>query len=330
MTAAFGEILYWLERRLGCAGKERLRILQAIAQQGHVYDELKIEQIGLTKERLSSLSRIYNIPLISQNYPSRGDTESLLRIAWWGSAWGDVACIENDKSNSLVLKESALFNLAIALFDTVVDEYPNLKSEITKIINPFKIRRRLYQPSKEYTALICDHPLLGCIAHIFNDMLSSIGLRLSDQPQHLERIAQILESMYKSELRLSSNPFNAKRLPLLFIGLLSNVSYRCDVCHLFECIGDFIHLWDDWLDLSEDMIRLAPNAFLGSTIKNPLGIYTLIYLCRSFSRILAGSFYHKQIANLLAAKLEMVVASAKRVGPNTFRKTAVLCNYLVT
>ena len=330
MTIAFGEILYWLRRRLGCAGKGRLRILQTIAQRGYVYDDLKIEQIGLNKEKLISLSRRYNFPLISQYYPSRGDTESLLRIAWWGSAWGDVACVENHKSSYLVLEESALFNLAIALFDTVVDEYPDLKSEITKTINPVRIRRRLYQPDKKCSALICDHSLLYCVAHIFNDMLTSIGIRLSDQPRHLERIARILESMYKSELRLSSEPFNAKKLPLVFIGLLSNVSCRRDVCHLFECIGDFIYLWDDWLDLSEDMIRFVPNAFLSSTFKYPLGLSSFIYLCRSFSRILAGSLYHKQIANLLATKLEMVSDSAKRVGPNTFRKTTVLCNYLIT
>ena len=107
---------------------------------------------------MSAMSNTCDFRALASGFPARGDTESLIRIAWWGSAWGDVVCAPDAPDRDLVLKEAALFNLGIALFDSVIDERPDLHLAVSECILPLARNAGRQVGSRIVILLVVDDP----------------------------------------------------------------------------------------------------------------------------------------------------------------------------
>lgn len=319
--------MYWLRKRLGCAGPGRFRILQNLSLP--LGDERVPDRkaVGLFSRELSSLSEDYSFSRISRAFRPRGTADELLRIAWLGSVLGDIASGGPGDDWTEIATEAALFNLGVALFDTVVDESQGKVPRLAEALRPGRLSQRLSNPSDPESALSCGDADIRLIVQLFDGALCSMGRRFSPDRAHLEHLAHLLARMYESELGQSGDPFAAKVLPVAFIGELSAPSFLKKMRLLFAALSHYLHLWDDWLDIGEDMARMAPNAFLTPSVRVPaLGM--LMYAGRSVARVVGGGLFHEKIAHTLYDAQEKAIEASLGVNFSTYEKTITLCRYL--
>jgi hypothetical protein len=122
--------------------------------------------------------------------------------------------------------------------------------------------------------------------------------------------------MFRSELRTAADPFLAKTLPVVFIGAL--VDARASTARLFHSLSDFLWLWDDWLDIADDLGHLRPNAFLGRA-SSPIGRATACL--RGSVLLAAGSMAHSRGAYRLERAFVSTLDAASEMGAETLRRT---------
>ena len=319
--------MYWLRKRLGSTGKPRLRILEKLA---HFIPAETCHNltIGLSHSELYALSEYWRMNEIPQHFSSRGNTDVLCQIAWCGSALGDIACADDKHTDSALLKEAALFNLGIALFDTIAEEYPKKIIFLARALEPVRMKNRLLHPTSPEFSISCTQPELNLIARLFDAVLSSVGLRLFNDKAHLVYLADLLKKMYESELRISNDPYLAKTLPIVFIGGLANHLHKHSIQMLFDNIAFFLCYWDDWLDLATDMFHMAPNVFLGKPVlSQPIQIIAYLYRCAM--RVFGGSSLHKQFIGALEQPLKSALEISSKINNVTYEKTISFFNYLL-
>jgi hypothetical protein len=249
----------------------------------------------------------------------RGDPERLRQIVWWGAALADLP----GTAIGTTRVEAGRFNLAVALFDSVVDDTPSRVPPIARALAPDRLRVRLVEPDHPAAALTTDLRELEPLVRVFDAALTGAGRRLRAQPRRLEQLGDLLETMFRSELGATPDPFLAKTLPVVFIGALvdGHTSAR-----LFRSLAEFLWLWDDWLDLADDLCRLRPNAFLGPASSRTARTTAC---ARGAVRLVVGPRAHSRLADRLERALASTLNAARQVGDETYRRTIAFHRELI-
>jgi hypothetical protein len=251
--------------------------------------------------------------------PGRGDAGRLLEIARWGAALGDLVPASAPGERDAILREAARFNLGVALFDSRVDDGSPHLPDLARALSYDRLRRRLTHPDDPDARLACADAENRALVHLFDEVLSSIGTRKREAKDELAHLSSLLERMYQSELGRSEDPFEAKRLPVVFIGELGSGLARDKTRALFDRLGGFLYLFDDWQDLADDLCALAPNAFFGPwRPDDPVG--ALLTLGRGASRTVTGPLAHQDLARALWEPLEASLRRAEALGSPTHGK----------
>jgi hypothetical protein len=237
---------------------------------------------------------------------ARGDSERLRRILWWGTVLADLP----GTATGGVLVEAGRFNLAFALFDSIVDDAPSRVPALAKALAPDRLRLRLAGASPG-VALATGVAELEPVVQLFDRALADTGARLRTEPHRVEHLGDLLEAMFRSELRLTPDPFSAKTLPVVFLGALVDASSA--TARLFRALAEFLWLWDDWLDLAADLRRRRPNAFLGRGGS--------AVCARGAARLAAGAWGHGRIATRLDRAFASSLDAARRAGEQTYLRT---------
>lgn len=316
-----------MRRRLGGAGSARLHVRDRVAQPLAVLTDTTDCRIGFDDDELSRFSDAYRLDAIASVFDARGDIARLKQIAWWGSALADLALIDDSAVRDRVLAEGAVFNLAVALFDSVVDEGSPLAARLAHTLEPRRMSARLSDPESERSRLSCGDPALQLVVDLFDAVLASAGQRLRARTDRLANLSAQLERMYLSELRIAPDLFVAKTGPVVFIGTLA-ADDEANVDWLYDTLARFCHEWDDWQDMAEDMPRFSPNVFLGKP-RRRLSAAAVAYATRSIWRLIGGPLLHVGVAEHLASSLQDVVDAARGCDRWTYCKTLVLCRELV-
>lgn len=320
--------MYWLRRRLGCAGRPCLRIREQIRKCLPEICQEEDGPLGFSSSELADFSETHQLAEIAKRFVWRGNSKKLEAIAWWGSVLGDIASVRRPIDRSRVLWEAASFNLGVALFDSILENEPDRFPLLARALNGVRMKARLECPSTTDRPLICDDYSLDLVVRLFDSALAGAGRRFSSWPAQIEYLSELLEVMYRSELGLSEDRFAAKTMPTVFIGALGNY-YNGEQAHwFFEALGSFIQLWDDWLDLTEDFRSLAPNAFLGAP-RSFISFDTLGYGVRFLARAIGGTLFHEGIALKLSDALKRSLSAAQHWDNQAYRKTLLLCRELL-
>jgi len=318
--------LSWLSKRLGCAGRPSRRILGHLSELVPALPDSVGPQVGLSADELERLCAEFQLEELTRYL---GLTGGIVECAWWGSALGDIALsTRTPPGGENVLQEAALFHLGFQLFDVVVDTVPAHKRELASALRPELLKTRLLHPVEPLNRLHSEDRAVALIVRLFDAALSSAGQRLCGDETHATYAGHLLERMYASELQISPDLFAAKRLPVVFLGVLAIHPSNVQATALFAHLSLFLSLWDDWADLSEDMLQGAPNAFLSST-NGSRTRRTLEYAARSVTRVAAGRAAHGDIVTKLREPLSAALALGVEFGPESHAKIVAICRHLI-
>lgn len=317
-----------MRRRVGSAGSGRHMVLEQLRGSIDAGGGPPASSLGLAQRELRDLFGDRQLEDLARAFPWRGDPRRLRQIAWWGSALGDIATADRrPAAGRCVLREAACFNLAIALFDSVVDECSEHVPTLVRELDPVRIKTRLQAPRRVESALRCDDPALRLLVELFDAVFASIGRRLARDGRRLDHLIAVLEAMLRSELGLSRNPFEAKTLPIVFIGSLPGGPTPGGRDALFDALARFLWMWDDWIDIVDDMRGLRANAFLGECrlpASSAVG-----YMARSLGRLAGGRRSYVQLAEGLREALDLSLQASRECGHSFHTKTVALCSELV-
>ncbi|HET9057267.1 MAG TPA: hypothetical protein VFN30_10535 [Chitinophagaceae bacterium] len=325
--------MQWLRKRLGCSGKGRLEVIECLKTQltSLTQNDLKLS-IGLNDEDLEQLATRYDFSFIAKHIPHRGDSDNLKLIAWFGSAITDLACWDLNENKEDILVEGALFNLGISLFDSVIDEIPNKKLELLHAINVSGIEKRIIKPNDEESRLASNDNVINHIAIIFDGVFSSLGKRMPYSPNEpfISELIRLIRLMYNSEVRVDENPFNAKSLPIIFLGKLGITnSFRPETEVFYNKLGQFIQIYDDWMDMADDFLKGKPNYFFNNRIFYPSFLKYVVYYFNFFKRIISGSIYHSQTAAIVGYFFREVMHASAATNNVLYKKNIVLCQKII-
>ncbi|RYY57402.1 MAG: hypothetical protein EOO09_02800 [Chitinophagaceae bacterium] len=321
----------WLTRRLGCSGRGRLRLLESLRGQLAPAGNHESLQTGLGHSELCRFAQQYRLHEIATAIPHRGDVEDLMVIAWFGSAIADLGCYDSGEKRDRILQEGALFNLAVALFDTVMDEMPAHRDQLKLSVNIPLIRGRLWNPLNPDTRLTSRDPAITHIAALFDALFVSLGSRVegNSRGRELSEIISLFSAMYNGGSNGERDPFRTKVLPVLFLGRL-NYSFRNYVLmEDFYCqLGKFIQLYDDWLDMARDALQGKPNYFLNHWTHTTLLDKPLFYL--SFGvRLLGGSLFHRHTTRTVTRAMNDAIEASRFADPLAYQRNLSLCSKFV-
>lgn len=316
----------WLRRRLGCAGRARLRIVEGL--RASIGAPLCVPDIvlGWSDAELAAFTHRCQLGELAAAVSGRGDAAGLAKIAWWGAALADLM----PASNALVRQEAmaigAAFNLAVALFDSAIEQAPIPRLALVEALAPQRLRARIHHPRDDNMRLRSEHPAATRVVALFDYALSLTGRRYAGQQSSLDELDGLLETMYRSVLGQSDDPFIAKTGPVVFIGAVA--AGRAGQA-LYAALARFCQLWDDALDIAEDLTALAPNHFLGKG--RGLAMHTtLAYVVRGSARVVAGAALHGSIERPLHSALQASLTAASACDHETHTRTIRLCRELLS
>jgi hypothetical protein len=293
---------HWLERKVGARGPRWAQIRAGLVNTLPIV--INGQPLGLDDGALDDLARTHRFDELAAHFPTRGDASALKRIARFGSQILAIACAAAGLGAEFpLLVEGALFNIAIALFDTVVDEQPYRQPGLLYCVNPSRIRSHLLlgvplPPSSD--------PGVELIVSLFRTLFESIRNRVS--PTDLPPLAECLTDMYNAEVRQPSAAMAAKYLPTVFLGHLVAFN-NLWAAAIMSQLGAFIALLDDWQDLASDIVERRSNSLLGGERAKD----RLRYSALCVWRILGGRVSHTEISIRLATELHQVLAVARQV-----------------
>jgi hypothetical protein len=320
--------MYWMRKRLGSAGAARLRILETVRRESPEVWDTAVTPIGLTPDQLVAFSARHELPCMANYTALRGDTRKLESIAWWGSAIADVVMVSHSAVRVRAMEEAAAFNLAVALFDSVVEHETRSAQQLMSALAPDRMRRRLDHPAESGAALNCADPLASRIARLFDFTLASVGGRCCTQPVGRAEMAALLEGMYLGATSVSGDPMLAKRGPVIFIGLLADLNGGRASRLLALALATFCQQWDDWQDMAEDLRVLSPNSFLGVPPRR-FHIATVGYAGNAAIRLVGGRWCHPRIAKVISSSVVNVLAAARDISSEHHNKATSLCHALI-
>jgi hypothetical protein len=298
----------WVERRVGSRGSSGGVILRRVLAGVRLGED---RPLGLDGEQLDLLAVEHDFAELARLSPERGDAARLREIAWFGSAVADIASSGDDA----VLRTGGLFNLAVALVDSVVDHRRDDRlASLAVALAPSALRSRL----------LLGRPLDsngpgGEIVALMDRVLRDVAERWRHDPSLLAEADALLTRMYVSEMRPGVSRRDAKLLPLTFVGVVSDRARRPVVRETVAGIGLFAALLDDWQDLADDLMAGRANTFLHerdlTPATGPARALTGIRLIARPRRASAG------IAVQLRTALLSTVDAAHRAGGEVEAKT---------
>jgi hypothetical protein len=316
----------WLRRRLGCAGRARLRIVEGLRASLGAPQCAPDSVPGWSDAQLAAFTHACELGELAAAVSGRGDAASLAKIAWWGAALADLVPAGNTLARQEAMEIGAAFNLAVALFDSAIDQAPIPRLALVEALAPQRLCARLHHPRDERVQLRSEHPVAARVVGLFDLALSRAGCRYAGQQTNLDELGALLEAMYRSVLGQSDDPFIAKAGPVIFIGAVA--AGRAGQA-LYAALARFCQLWDDALDIAEDLTVLAPNHFLGKG--RGLAMHTtLAYVARGSARVLAGAALHGSIERHLHQALQASLTAALACDHETHRRTLRLCRELLS
>jgi len=275
------------------------------------------ECLGLSDERLLQLAVEHSLGSVASHFRRLGEPLQLRRLAWWGSALADIGCAAGSRGREDdLLADAARFYVAVALFDHVVDDAPDRSIALARPLEPSRLRLKLERPTDPEARLVCPAPGLRLIVALFDRALEGIGRRLEREPVWRAELADMLETMYCSELSLSGDPLAAKTLPFILIGHLALPPTETAPRAFFTKLAYLLGLWDDWQDLLPDGWALAPNAHL-----EPRPPGRLRGLGRGLWLTLMGMTPRHELSLRLTRALEATLESARPLPVAARRKT---------
>ncbi|HEV7653532.1 MAG TPA: hypothetical protein VGP36_02190 [Mycobacteriales bacterium] len=252
---------------------------------------------------------------LSRLNPDRGDAGRLCEIAWFGSAVADIASSGDGSANLRALRTGGLFNVAVALVDSVVDRRRDGRAGgLTVALAPPALRDRL----------LVERPLDtegpgGEIVALMDVVLRDVAERWRHDPQMLAEAHELLTRMYISEMRPGVSRRDAKLLPLTFVGVVSDHARRPAVRETVQGISRFAGLLDDWQDLGDDLVAGRANAFLH---ERDLAPATSAPRALTGARLIARPRKASSgIAGQVRAALLTTVEAARRAGGDVEAKT---------
>lgn len=252
----------WIARRVGAIGTRRHEIIGALSRElSSVADANGGDTaLGLSSDDLGQLAAAFGFADLAAAFPSRGDVTRLGRIAWFGSALGDIACAEHGRRADDVIEDAALLNVAVALFDTVVDEQPHRLSALTRAANPHVLKDALFGVAPAHVRDRDSHAGIERLASLFVHVAGRAGRRFAGMHLKLASLDAYFRRMFESEVGTNASRAHAKTLPISLIGSL--ISPAIFPSRLFRALATFLAQYDDWQDLGHDLTDGRANTFV--------------------------------------------------------------------
>ncbi len=205
-----------LRKDVGDRLASAFRCLAPAAEQLPAFDSL-----GLPIADIESACARYSFDELVQRIPGRGNTAAHLHlIAWHGSALADIGCPPEHPLRRRLLLDAALFNLAVALTDSLVDDDPPAGARAARVLSPQKLERRLHAPEDDGAAIPAGEDGLDLLYRLWDGLLVSIGERFAADPEALAHISTMLAQMHRGEFDVGADRLPAKVLPIAFVGAL--------------------------------------------------------------------------------------------------------------
>jgi hypothetical protein len=318
----------WVERHAGSAGDARrliaryLRLMVPAPPAGRAVKDRPGEPLGLGDEALAQLAATHGFAELARQFPSRGDAHHLRGVAWYGSALADVACRAGTIGRDEALCTGALFNVAVALADTVVDDHPQTLRLAQAALHPAALERRLFHPLDPQAALAPADPALRGLAGLFDGVLSTLGRRYAGDLATLRALAGQLAGMYESEVGRTADRMPAKTLPIVFVFSGAAGAGEPATERLAQRLARLLAHVDDWHDLGRDICRLRANGFV--LAHHGRGRDLVPYIRRALYRVLGGRRSHADIGWALARACRATLEAAVEAGPEARAKTCAL------
>lgn len=313
----------WITRRAGAIGPRRHEIIGALRREffGKSIASVEDNSLGLSAERLDAMAATFDLGRLAAMFPSRGDSQRLRQIAWFGSALGDIACAERCERDEDVLLDAAIFHLAVALFDTAVDDQPSLLPALTASLNPTALRSVLLSDRTEKAAPLEERSGIEGLQSLFVHVVRRAHGRFLGMHVKLASLDAFVQLMFDSETgdRVSRAP--AKTMPITFICALASAAVFPS--RLFSVLSAFLALYDDWQDLGHDVVHGRANAFV--QLVDGVGWNSLSY----WPRAALGLCWPRRIAERLAHTAREVLSAAEASGPMARTKTLTLVDWLL-
>jgi hypothetical protein len=280
------------------------------------------DDLGLPAGEIEAACAVYGIDGLVERMPSRADTAAdLHHIAWHGSALADVGCPADHPLRERLLLDGALFNVAVALTDSLVDEDPRAGMRAARVLSPHALERRLRAPGDPQAAIAGDEPGLEPLYGLWDALLARLGERFAGDQQALTELADMLRRMHRGEFDEGADRLPAKILPVEFIGvLLREGESPAALRELYGELGRLLALSDDWNDLAEDMRRMRANQLV--LMRDHTRADRVAYVARCLQRVVFSRALGDEVAGSLCAGVARVLASAQEVSPETHARAA--------
>ena len=282
----------------------------------------QLDSLGLDEAAIEAACARYGIDGLVPRIPSRAETAGdLHHIAWHGSALADVGCPAEHPLREQLLLDGALFNLAVALTDSLVDEDPHAGARAGRVLSPRTLERRLREPHDPRAAIVGEEPGLEALFGLWDALLARLGERYGEDPDALAGLAAMLRQMHGGEFDAGADRLPAKVLPIEFVGaIMRERDSPAALGELYRELGALLALSDDWNDLAEDMRRMRANQLV--LMRDHTRADRLRYVARCLQRVVFPRALAEEVAGGLSAGLDRVLARAEAISPGARARAA--------
>jgi hypothetical protein len=306
--------------RLRASVSERLaRSLHELALTSQPLAELP--SLGLDVAEIQTACAHYGVDAIVERIRGRGTTAAHLHhIAWHGSALADIGCPPDHPARERLLMDAALFNLAVALTDSLVDDEPQLGAQAGRVLAPDALSARLRSPEDPSAAIAGGERELAAVYGLWDALLVRLGERFAGDDHALAQLAAMLERMHRSEFAGDADRLPAKVLPIEFIGALVSPGAQdaLALARLYGELGASIGLLDDWRDLALDMRHMRANQLLmlpDGSVRDGHAGERVRYIARCVRTVASVRRVADEVVERLSAHMARVLASAETISP---------------
>jgi hypothetical protein len=276
------------------------------------------DSLGLPIGDIEAACERYGVDGLVRRIHGRGDTAAHLhRIAWHGSALVDIGCPSDHPARERLLLDGALFNLAVALTDSLVDDEPETGALAASVLHPERLARRLAAPHDPLAAIDSADSELAALFGLWDTLLVRLGERFHADRDSQARLAAMLARMHHSEFEPHADRLPAKVMPIEFLGALlgdtGGGSPPSALEALYGELGRLLGLADDWYDLAADMRHLRANQFIQTRHCTPTD--RLRYLARCVSLVVFPSRLADEAGVQLSTHIATVLGNASAISP---------------
>jgi len=293
----------------------------------------ELDSLGLAAETIEAACAQTGVDGLVERIHGRGPTAAHLHvIAWHGSALADVGCAPARAHRDELLLDCALFNLAVALTDSLVDDEAAAGARAARALAPQKLARRLHAPHDPDAAIAAGGDGLDAFFALWDTLLARLGERFAGEPERLAQLAALLARMHRSEFDDGADRLPAKVLPIEFLGVVVADRHEPHAAEttvaLYRELGELVGLVDDWHDLLADMRRMHANQLV-MLIGARTPANRLRYLARCLQRVAFPGRLADELAAALCTHVRGVIERAGALSPQARLKAAAYAKGLL-